>query len=252
MAGGPLDDPRLREVEACLNEGRFDEAQQKLVGLGSVRALGPGVAYLTTRLLAQRGRLDALAITERMQDVLAEAPDFPEARNYLVSIRPAATTHAIAHAPTLAGALDPHGVRLPTVPAPMPQSASVARANVPLSMRAAQGQPSARPLTLETPRVPPLVAHAPTRARTADLGTLEPPRSELPTDPAPPPSEPSSGELPRFEPEPPSITARGIWDPVELDLASGRIETELFSLGKKDGQNLTLLFASQTEKVEDA
>ena len=92
MAGGPLDDPRLREVEACLNEGRFDEAQQKLVGLGSVRALGPGVAYLTTRLLAQRGRLDALAITERMQDVLAEAPDFPEARNYLVSIRPAATT----------------------------------------------------------------------------------------------------------------------------------------------------------------
>ena len=63
MSGGPLDDPRLQEVEACLNDGRFEEAQRKLVALGSVRDLGPGVAYLTTRLLAQRGRLDASAIT---------------------------------------------------------------------------------------------------------------------------------------------------------------------------------------------
>src|SRR3954467_15637585 len=106
MAGGPLDDPRLREVEVCLNEGRFDEAQHKLVGLGGVRALGPGVAYLTTRLLAQRGRLDAVAITERMQDVLAEAPDFPEAQSYLISVRPPPPAHDIAHAPTLAGNLD--------------------------------------------------------------------------------------------------------------------------------------------------
>src|SRR5690242_10604685 len=101
MPAGPLDDPRLREVEACLNEGRFDEAQRKLVGLGGVSELGPGVAYLTTRLLAQRGRLDASAITERMNDLLAEAPDFPEAKNYLISIKPLPPEHDIARAPTL-------------------------------------------------------------------------------------------------------------------------------------------------------
>lgn len=253
MAGGPLDDPRLREVEAFLNEGRFDEAQQKLVGLGGVRALGPGVAYLTTRLLAQRGRLDAVAITERMHDVLSEAPDFPEARHYLTSIRPVAATHELAHAPTLAGALDPHGTRLPTLPAPPPTPQSVPGSRqplVPLSNRMVSGQPSARPRPLETPRVPPIVVHAPARPKPADLGTLEPPRSELPTDPAPPPSSTSSGELPRFEPEPPSITARGIWDPVELDLASGRVEAALSALEKLAGLRLDQLVARRMPELE--
>jgi hypothetical protein len=252
MAGGPLDDPRLREVEACLNAGRFDEAQQKLVGLGGVRALGPGVAYLTTRLLAQRGRLDAVAIAERIQDVLAEAPDFPEAHSYLVSVRPSAPARDIAHAVTLPGNLDPHGARLPTVPAPAPLPRSFGGARPPhsVSTRMVSGPPSARRVALETPRVPPLVIHAPARAKTADLGTLEPPRSELPTDPAPPPSEPSSSELPRFEPEPPSITARGIWDPVELDLASGRVEAALSALEKQAGLRLDQLVARRMPEFE--
>jgi hypothetical protein len=236
-------------VEACLNEGRFDEAQHNLVGLGGVRALGPGVAYLTTRLLAQRGRLDAVAITERMQDVLAEAPDFPEARSYLISVRPPPLD--IAHAPTLAGNLDPHGARLPTVPAPPPVPSSLRAQQPPLAVptRMVSGPASARPQALETPRVPPLVVHAPVRPKAADLGTLEPPRSELPTDPAPPPSEPS-GELPRFEPEPPSVTARGLWDPVELDLASGRVEAALSALEKQAGLRLDQLVARRMPEFE--
>src|ERR1051325_2319839 len=107
MGAGPLDDPRLREVEASLNEGRFDEAQQKLFTLGGIRELEAGFAYLTTRLLAQRGRLDASAIAERMNDLLAEAPDFPEARNYLKSIKPLPPEHDIARAPTLPSRLAP-------------------------------------------------------------------------------------------------------------------------------------------------
>jgi hypothetical protein len=252
MAGGPLDDARLREVETCLNEGRFDEAQQKLVGLGGVRDLGPGVAYLTTRLLAQRGRLDASAIAERMNDVLAEAPDFPEARTYLTSIRPAPppSPHDIAHAPTLAGGLDPRSARVPLPPASAAESPPVAPANVPVSARPKPGVSSGRPVVLETPRVPAPIVHVTARSPLADLGPLEPPRSEQPTEPAPPPSEASALEAPRFEPEPPSTTARGIWDPVELDLASGRVEAALSALEKQAGQRLDLLVARRMPELE--
>lgn len=265
MAGGPLDDPRLREVEACLNEGRFDEAQQKLVGLGGVRALGPGVAYLTTRLLAQRGRLDAVAIAERMNDVLSEAPDFPEARSYLTSIRPGPAQHDIAHAPTLAGGLNPRGARAPapqnalslatTEPASGPVVSTFGgpasgRVPVPVSARPGIGAPSVPPRVLETPRVPGPIVHAQARVPLADLGTLEPPRSEVPTEPAPPPSEPVSSEPPRFEPEPPSTAARGIWDAVELDLASGRVEAALSALEKQAGQRLDLLVARRMPELD--
>ncbi len=284
MSGGPLDDPRLQEVEACLNDGRFEEAQRKLVALGSVRDLGPGVAYLTTRLLAQRGRLDASAITERINDVLAEAPDFPEARNYLNSVRPAAAAHALAHAPTLSGALDPQSGRvLPTsktsaspsaaasvpapgrlasvpspdplvsVPAPGPLI-SVPSPTAPTapSPRASKvpGAQRTRPSVLETPRVPGPIVHAAPRAVIRDLGTLEPPRSEMPTEPAPPPSDPASLEMPRFEPEPPSTAGRGIWDQVELDLASGRVESALSALEKQAGKRLDELVQKRMPELE--
>lgn len=287
MAGGPLDDPRLREVEACLNDGRFDEAQRKLVGLGAVRDLGPGVAYLTTRLLAQRGRLDAAAIAERMHDVLSEAPDFPEARSYLTSVRPAAALHALAHAPTLSGSLDPQSGRVtaapssdartrPDVAAPAPPvsipspgpvvsfrpsdpMASV-RSPGPLISVPSPTAPTApspkmpasrpRPSTLETPRVPGPIAHAPPRAPLGDLGTLEPPRSEMPTDPAPPPSDAASLEMPHFEPEPPSTAGRGIWDQVELDLAAGRVESALAALEKQAGKRLDQLVERRMPELD--
>jgi hypothetical protein len=284
MSGGPLDDPRLQEVEACLNDGRFEEAQRKLVALGSVRDLGPGVAYLTTRLLAQRGRLDATAIAERINDVLAEAPDFPEARSYLNSVRPAAAaTHALAHAPTLSGALAPNSghvfaapqagaspnaaVSVPpraaaSVPAPGPvmsvpsprQFVSIPSPTAPTAPSPrgsrAPGVPGKRPSMLETPRVPGPVVHMPPRAVVRDLGTLEPPRSEVPTEPAPPPSEPGSLEMPRFEPEPPSTAGRGIWDPVELDLASGRVESALSALEKQAGKRLDQLVERRMPELD--
>src|SRR5687767_10919824 len=78
MSSGPLEDERLRAVEACLNEARFDEAQKQLVELGS--ASGPGVAYLTARLLFERGRIDRAALLQRLQDLLVDFPEFEAAR----------------------------------------------------------------------------------------------------------------------------------------------------------------------------
>jgi hypothetical protein len=129
MSGGPLTDERLGAVEACLNEGRLDEAQLKLVALGGETALGPGVSYLTTKLLFLRGRLDSESVRDRLHEVIAECPDFPEAETLLRVTNPPPS---------------------PTMPAP------------PISPEPA-----------------------------GDLGTLVPPRSELPTEPAPPPGEDS-------------------------------------------------------------
>lgn len=268
MGAGPLDDPRLREVEKLVNEGRFDEAQRRLVGLGGFRELEAGVAYLTTRLLAQRGRLDAAAIAERMSDLLAEAPDFPEARNYLRSLKPLPTEHDIARAPTLRSGLAPGSARqvspsLASSPgsspkaAPRPGSDPEVTFSQPPPMR--QAPPSAaprsvRPSTLETPRVPPPHAHAPPggrpRSMPPDLGTLEPPRSEMPTEPAPPPSEPFELEPVRFETEPATAPGKGVWDPVEIDLASGRVEAALSALEKQAGHRLDQLVAKRMPELE--
>jgi len=240
MPAGPLDDPRLREVEECLNQARFEEAQRKLVALGSVRDLGPGVAYLTTRLLAQRGRLDSAAVAERLRDLLAEAPNFPEAREYLVALGRGAALDALGRAPTVSSGLrpQPEPVRIVTdSPIPEPPSSLTTRR-------------APRPSALETPKVPPPLGYAPARAPEPTLGTLEPPRSELPTEPAPPPSGPVDLEPLRFEPEPASVQGRGIWDPVELDLASGRVEAALSALEKQANDVLDQLVQRQMPHLE--
>lgn len=255
MAGGPLDDPRLREVETCLNEGHFDEAQQKLVLLGGVAQLGPGVAYLTTRLLAQRGRLDAAAVTERIHDVLTEAPDFPEARAYLTSLRPVAQP-ALAFAPTVSGGLDPLSVRGVEPPpasirthTPPEVRVTVSSAPFPDPPTLVRAPRRSVPVTLETPRVPGPPPLEPQAAAPSNLGGLEPPRSELPTEPAPPPSEPFVDPL-RFEPEPQSAAARGIWGEVELDLASGRVEAALSTLERQAGGRLDQLVERRMPELE--
>jgi hypothetical protein len=131
MSGGPLTDERLGAVDAFLNEGRLEEAQQRLVALGGERDLGPGLSYLTTKLLFLRGRLDTESVRDRLKEVIAECPDFPEAE-------------------TLLRITDPP----------------------PRDTRPAPAAPSVRP--------------------PAELGTLDAPRSEIPTEPAPPPGSEDS------------------------------------------------------------
>jgi tetratricopeptide (TPR) repeat protein len=85
MGKGPLEDPRLREIEAKLNEAQFDEAQQLLATLTDRQGIEAAAAYFATRLLYQRGRLDNADVVERLRDVLSSSGPFPQAENMLAA-----------------------------------------------------------------------------------------------------------------------------------------------------------------------
>jgi hypothetical protein len=177
MSGGPLTDERLGAVEACLNEGRLEEAQHKLVALGGETALGPGVSYLTTKLLFLRGRLDSASVRDRLHEVIAECPDFPEAETLL------------------------------RVTSPPP-----------------------RPMT----PVPPIAE------RPDHLGTLVPPRSELPTEPAPPPGEDSLAPA-LIVPDRTLSDRPPLWPELELELSIAGAESAMVGLERLAATHLDQL-----------
>jgi tetratricopeptide (TPR) repeat protein len=75
----PLDHPELRAIEGLLDAGDVGEAQRRLGELRDAIELTDGIAYLTTRLLYLRGRLDARGVADRLSDLLARHSSFPEA-----------------------------------------------------------------------------------------------------------------------------------------------------------------------------
>src|SRR5215813_592133 len=77
--GGPLDHPELLEVQKLLDDRDVAEAQRRLGRLGNRAELSHGIAFLTTRLLHARGRLDLRGVAERLRELLAAAPGFEEA-----------------------------------------------------------------------------------------------------------------------------------------------------------------------------
>jgi hypothetical protein len=182
MSGGPLTDERLGAVEACLNDGRLEEAQQKLVALGGEAALGPGVSYLTTKLLFLRGRLDSESVRDRLQEVIAECPEFPEAETLLRITSPPPR---------------------PTVPAPT------------------------------IPAEPP-----------SDLGTLAPPRSELPTEPAPPPGEDSLAPA-LIVPGRPLSDRPPLWPELELELGFSGAAAAMVGLERLAAKHLDQLLVRE-------
>jgi hypothetical protein len=183
MSGGPLTDERLGAVEACLNEGRLEEAQQKLVALGGATELGPGVSYLTTKLLFLRGRLDSQSVRDRLEEVIAECPDFPEAETLLRITNP---------------------------------------------------PPRATP---PPPSLP--------RERPSDLGTLVPPRSEMPTEPAPPPGEDSLAPA-LVVPDRTLSDRPPLWPELELELGSSGAPAALSGLEKLAAEHLDKLLVRET------
>jgi Flp pilus assembly protein TadD len=84
---GPLDNPRLREVEAALELGHLEEAQSLLGAMSNSRGLERGIAFLSVRLLHQRGRLDRIALEERLEDLVRGDAPFPEAARMLEAVR---------------------------------------------------------------------------------------------------------------------------------------------------------------------
>ena len=106
-----------------------------------------------------------------------------------------------------------------------------------------------RPSRLETPRVP----ERPTLPdRTAKLevvlGSLDLPRSELPTEPAPPPDS-------DMTPEPPPIeiakTELGPWDALETALASGKRDAVISGLDKLAARDLDTLLGQKKPRFTE-
>jgi hypothetical protein len=253
MSAGPLDDERLRAVETCLDEARFEEAQKQLAELGGIPSLGPGVAYLTARLLFARGRIDQVALEQKLQDLLADFPDFEAARILLE-----AHGGVPPEAPTLRASL---GVR-------MTESASriVVASKRPTDLAPpASLLGSGPPPRLETPRVPSGKLSDPRYLGTATTQPvlrkvdtlpeleldLDPPRSELPTEPAPPPSDgdaPSDADTP-FDVEEPRSFSKSAWDPLEAELVHQRTEAAFQGLEQLARARLDQLLAKNLPEL---
>jgi len=210
-------------VEACLDEGRLDEAQRELTELGAQGDLGPGVTYLTTRLLFLRGRLDAKGVQGRLEEVIVECPDFPEAQALLRMTSPPG--HAGASFPVLVDQSPPSSERGASGSGAPTERAAPRQSTAPPSS-GALGSTERR---LKTPGLPSF--DAPTKpAGILDLGPLDLPRSELPTQPAPPPPEESTPppfDLGLLDLE---SLSRGPWGEVDGHLAGGQSRSALAAL----------------------
>ncbi|MBM4364096.1 MAG: hypothetical protein FJ104_15555, partial [Deltaproteobacteria bacterium] len=77
--GSPLDSEALRAVDRLLDARAVLEAQRQLATLGGLAGSADGVAYLSTRMLWERGRLAPEQVADRMRDLLLRWPEFAEA-----------------------------------------------------------------------------------------------------------------------------------------------------------------------------
>ena len=85
MRSGPLDHPRLLEIEERLDRAEIDAAQRLLAELGDIPVHRTAITYFATRLLYQRGRLDAAGVVERLRDLMLLEPIFPQANAMLLA-----------------------------------------------------------------------------------------------------------------------------------------------------------------------
>ena len=85
MRSGPLDHPRLLEIEERLDRAEIDAAQRLLAELGDIPVHRVAITYFATRLLYQRGRLDAAGVVERLRELVLIEPDFPQANAMLTA-----------------------------------------------------------------------------------------------------------------------------------------------------------------------
>ncbi len=85
MGSGPLDHPRLLEIEERLDRAEIDAAQRLLAELGDLPVHRTAITYFATRLLYQRGRLDAAGVVERLREVVLAEPEFPQAGAMLLA-----------------------------------------------------------------------------------------------------------------------------------------------------------------------
>src|SRR6478752_1568966 len=85
MGSGPLDHPRLLEIEERLDRAEIDTAQRLLAELGDLNVHRVAITYFATRLLYHRGRLDSAGVVERLRELVELEPDFPQATAMLTA-----------------------------------------------------------------------------------------------------------------------------------------------------------------------
>ncbi|MFO0571152.1 MAG: tetratricopeptide repeat protein [Polyangiaceae bacterium] len=184
MAKGPLDHPRLLAVERKLDAGQLDEAQHLLAQLGESTVFRHAISYLATRLLYQRGTLDEAGVIQRLETILAEAGDFPEAHGMLDAARAGTLDRAPGAIlssrppPQMASSRPPPGAlgSRPPPRAPSSRPPNSAEPDIRIAV--------SRPLESERPAVMPVI---PRGGRVPDVGA---PRARATPDPSRPPSIP--------------------------------------------------------------
>ncbi|HEY3665235.1 MAG TPA: hypothetical protein VGL19_04515, partial [Polyangiaceae bacterium] len=77
--------PRLLEIEEKLDRAEIDAAQRLLADLGDLNVHRTAITYFATRLLYQRGRLDAPGVVERLRELMLAEPVFPQASAMLAA-----------------------------------------------------------------------------------------------------------------------------------------------------------------------
>lgn len=96
MGRSPLDHPRLAVIDKKLDAGELDEAQHLLSQLGDNYFFRHATTYLASRLLFLRGTLDEAGLVERLNRVLTETHDFPEAEALLTRAKSGTLARASA------------------------------------------------------------------------------------------------------------------------------------------------------------
>ena len=151
MGSGPLDHPRLLEIEERLDRAEIDTAQRLLAELGDLNVHRVAITYFATRLLYQRGRLDSAGVVDRLRELVLLEPDFPQA-SAMLSAAERGTLRPDREG-FLRATLDPAPVSTPrsrhsasTRPAPKPDAP---KPDAP--KRPAPSEAPARPLIVLTP-----------------------------------------------------------------------------------------------------
>lgn len=245
--GDPLGHPDLRAIERCLDAVDVQGAQERLANLENVDEHADGVAFLTTRLLFLRQRLDLDGVVTRLRDVVERAGHFPEAaamlyaaehgRLALPSNAPPPSTPGLSAAqhsgpvPSVVSspAVTPPGQPDRAAPAPERRDTPVWRPDAG-GLRTAPAAAPERSLTPPwhpTSRPPPPAAgspfHQPRRNYTPIQGfaAVSPQQVER-TAPSGLPSIPRAPGIPEFEERPSPSYAPPAADPPEFDTLGRR------------------------------
>jgi hypothetical protein len=203
--GDPLDSPELREIEQRLDALDLDEAQRRLGMAGQRPENADGAAYLTTRLLYLRGKLDATGVAVRLRDLLSRVGYFPKAA---VLLHEAETGHlgSPGGAASATAMAEPIETRAAPVPLREPTfGADESTINTEMSKRASWPPEPPSPIV---PVPPARTSAAPSPDKSRRLTPQWHPKSDPPSQTAPTSAAPSSS-APNARPTEPIRVAAG-------------------------------------------